>query len=309
MGWWLTNNKTKAKRKPAKRNTRRGEPDPARRARMLRATTWALVIGGIVVGGWFAQTRLADHVAQQRGARVVVELQDAPTWLGEQRLAPMRAAVAQAASDNPLDQASLQRAVDALTAEPWVDAVRQIRRDDHGRIIVTAAYRQPVALVGARDGFHLVDKVGHRLPGVYAYQELKMLGLPAITGVRAAPPTEGEVWTGEDVRAGIVLAMRLAGEPFFKQVRGIDVANHRGRAKHGYPHITLITAKGAVRWGRAVGAEEIYEPPADQKLAMLRQVHGSYGSIDAGGQVVDVYLDAPMIHAAANNARYTSGRE
>lgn len=313
MGWWISSKRSKSRRKPtggARRAKPKRKADPQRRAAMWRGAMWLVLIGGIVAGAWFGQRALIEHIGQRRAAEPVrVELTDAPAWLGERRLAALRDAVAGAIAADPLDQASLRRAVEALAANPWVEQVHRVTRAGAGRIVAAASYRQPVALIGARDGFHLVDRAGHRLPGVYAYQELRALGLPAITGVRAAPPAQGHAWPGEDVRAGIALALQIAAEPWAGQVRGIDVANYRGRAQHGYPHLTLITARGAVRWGRAVGQEEIYEPPADQKLAMLREVQQSYGSIDANGQTVDVYLDTPMIHADAAAPRYTSDRE
>lgn len=308
MGWWIRGQSGQSKRKPASKAKSRSAADPSRRAARWRAVLWVVVVAGVGAGLYFGQTMLVDRVGNQHAAQVHVELVNAPAWMGENRLEGLRRTVRDAVTADPLDQASLEQAAAEFNANAWVERVVRIHRLDYGKVTVEAVYRQPVALVGARDGFHLVDHLGHRLPGVYPYEQLKQLGLPAITGVRAAPPNEGDMWPGQDVQAGITLAMRLAREPFAKQVRGIDVANYDGRSQHGYPHLTLITTAGAVRWGRAVGREEIYEPPADEKLAMLRRVNQSHGSIDAGGQVVDVYLDTPMIHAAGTT-RYTSMRE
>lgn len=297
--------KAKPKRQWSKTNAATGF-DATRTYRLVRIATTLVVLAGLGIGVYFGQTYLKQRIAEQQATAVDVHLVDAPAWLGESRIAELESEVAAVVRADPLDRRSLDKAAAMLASNAWVERVRRIDRGYRGRVDVHLIYREPVALVGARDGFHLVDAEARRLPGVYPYQQVKALGLPAITGVSAAPPAEGDPWPGADVRAGLKLAMLLAGTPWAAQVRAVDVANHAGRADRSYPHLSIITADGTVRWGRTPGEESIYEPPVDEKLAMLERIADSYrGSIDAGGRVVDVFLDTPMIHSESA-VRYTA---
>jgi len=311
MGFFLFGkgkSKSKTKRKP-KRDWARGGGaswDPQNTRRTARAAVTAIVLIGLAVGAYFGQDYLKQRVTAQQATLVSVQLQDVPAWLGESRAVDIERTVAAIVDPDPLHRGSLERAAEVLADNAWIEKVRRIERGFDGRVLVHLRYREPVALVGARDGFHLVDARARRLPGVYPYEQVESLGLPAITGVRAAPPAEGQAWAGQDVQAGLKLAMLLSDTPWAAQVRSVDVANHAGRADRSYPHLSVLTRRGTVRWGRTPGEESIYEPPVDEKLAMLERIAESYrGSIDAGGRVVDVFLDTPMIHSASA-VRYTS---
>jgi len=312
MGLFLfgkSKGKTKAKARP-KRQWSKAKADagfdPARTYRLVRTLSTAAVLLALGVGVYYGRNYLEQRIAEQQTATVAVRLIEAPAWLGESRVSEIERAIATIVKTNPLDRASLNEAAAMLADNAWVERVRRITRAYDGQVDAHLTYREPVALVGARDGFHLVDREARRLPGVYPYEQVRTLGLPAITGVQAAPPAEGEPWQGEDVRAGLKLAMLLERSPWADQVRAVDVANHAGRADRSYPHLSIITPEGTVRWGRTPGEESIYEPPAEEKLAMLERIADSYrGSIDAGGRVVDIYLDTPMIHSRTA-VRYTA---
>lgn len=299
--------KGKSARKPKRTWANKGKADgPRSGARFARFALAMLLIGGSAVGFYFGRDYLIGKIAAQQAAAVEVELVDVPVWLGQQRAGRIINEVAATVDADPLDRASLEKAAELLNNDPWIEHVERIERDYPNRVVVHLSYREPVALIGARDGFHLVDAEARRLPGVYPYDQVETLGLPAITGVRAAPPAEGDPWTGQDVRAGLKLASMLSATRWASQVRAVDVANYDGRADRSYPHLSIITRQGTVRWGRAPGDEGIYEPAASEKLAMLQRIADSYaGSIDAGGRVVDVFLDSPMIHSATA-VRYTS---
>jgi len=311
MGLFLFGkSKGKSKRKSAakpKRNWATGSKAETRSTmRLARPLLVMLLVGGMAVGFYYGRDFLMRQIATQQARAVQVDLVDVPVWLGEARAQQITEAIAAVIDPDPLNRDSLDRAAELLRDNPWIDHVDRIERDFNNRVVVHLSYREPVALIGARDGFHLVDGEGRRLPGVYPYDQVETLGLPAITGVRAAPPAEGHAWTGYDVKAGLKLAKLLSQSRWAAQVRAVDVANYDGRADRSYPHLSIITRQGTVRWGRAPGDEGVYEPDVSQKLAMLQRIADSYaGSIDAGGRVVDVFLDSPMIHSATS-VRYTS---
>ncbi len=316
MGWFLPSGKKSKKRgqgKPSRKwaqNATRAAAGPASRWRWARRAAAVVAVAGLGVGAWLGYAPLRDHVAARAAHATAgdlrVRLNNVPPWMRPEQVQRIVDEVAYRAGPDPLDRAALADAVAYLEREAWVRAVNSVQRHDRGVIDVHATWRHPAALIGARDGFHLIDPDGVRLPGVYGYDQLEALGLTAITGVAAAPPAQGATWPGNDVQAGLALAKLLAGRPFADQVRAVDVSNYAGRADDAYPHISLITRDGMVRWGRAPGEAGIYEPDAPRKLAMIQRVAERYGGrIDANGQTVDVYLDTPLIHPT-RRARYTS---
>lgn len=318
MSWLIRSNK-KSKRPKASKAKRdwkkkQAEYDPQRTWRMLRTTGMMVLAVGLIIGAVFGQRWLADQVAGERAALPQVVLIDAPAWMRPNSAEQIRQTVAATVNPNPLDQPSLAAAAEALGRIAWIERVLRVTRGYDGRIEVLAVYRSPVAVVEARDGYHLIDAAAVKLPDVYTAGQLDDLHLPVIAGARLAPPAEGYAWGGEDVKAGLKLALLLGGEPMVRQVKAIDVSNHAGRRSHAEPQIKLLTKRDGdddptnnpgVGWGRAPGAEGIYEPPAAQKVLMLRRVLRQYGSIDAGGQIVNVFSDTPMIHPLPT-LRYTA---
>ena len=323
MGWFIRSPKKSTKRsgaskvKHAWQKKQKTEYDPQRTWRVLRNI--GMVAGAIVliVGAIFGQRWLVADIARSQAAIPQVALLEAPRWMRPSSIEEIRQLVAVTVDPNPLNQQSLDAAARALGKNAWIEQVQRVTRRYDGRIEVRAVYRTPVALIRARDGFHLVDAAGTKLPGVYPFDQLEMLRLPVITGVQHAPPAEGWRWSGDDARAGLAMAILLGPEPLAQQVKAIDVSNFAGRRDLGKPQIKLLTNLGSdgnadtspgIGWGRAPGNEGIYEPPAAQKVLMLRRVMRQYGAIDAGGQVVDVFTDTPMIHPIAG-VRYTSVSE
>ncbi len=318
MGWFLpSGNKHKGKKaRPARawaRASNKSVADPERRRARWKAALVAIVVVGLAIGGWFGYPPLRERVSSVRttgGAAVDVRLHDLPVWMRPPEASRIARQVAQIAGGDPLNRAALAAAADYLQHEAWIERLNSVQRDSDGAIDVHVDWRSPAALVGARDGFHLIDASGVRLPDVYGYDQVADLGLVAITGIAAAPPRQGTTWPGADVQAGLSLVRLLAGRGLADQVKAVDVSNFAGRADERYPHLSLVTAEGMVRWGRAPGNEGIYEPAAETKLTMLRRVAERYGGrIDAGGQTVDVYLDTPMIHPRNPSVQRTGMRE
>jgi hypothetical protein len=312
MGWFLRS-KAKPKKSKAKqhwqRSARKREPwDPQRTLLIMQRSATVIIILALAGGVLFGQRYLVRQVGREAATIVDVELVEAPAWLGPSRIEPLRQTIAATVSPNPLDHASLTAAAEALGRSPWVEHVQRIERRPEGHVRAFVTYREPVALVGARDGYHLVDASGRRLPGVYPLQQLSDLNLPVMTGVRAAPPAEGHRWAGSDLQGGLALTQMLAGQAYVDQVRAIDVSNYDGRIDPHQPQLILLTDEGVVRWGRAPGEEGVYEPAASQKLQALQRVARRYnGRIDAAGQVVDIFCDDPLIQPA-DHMLYTGVR-
>ncbi|MEX0744987.1 MAG: hypothetical protein WD118_05245 [Phycisphaeraceae bacterium] len=320
MGWFLRRNKKKKGRGSAKRSSsaKAVAPrwDPKRTVFAAKVLVSFAVLVTLVVGWRYGERALMDY-ASARHAQTVepeqVELVDAPlSPLARERLQRL---VAGEVSADPLDGLGLQAAAAALRAEPWVRELHQVRRVAGGRVIVEADYREPMAVVQGRDGYHLVDETAVRLPGLYARHQLDDLrerGVPLIVGAASAPGPEGTRWPGDDVRAGLALVQELRDEAFLDQIVAYDSAD---RDAAGRLRLSLhATGGGVVRWGLPPGQEQGIDVPAAVKIDRLRQLHSKPGgAIDAGGKIVEIHgaginLVNPAMTGGEPLNVYTSGR-
>ncbi|MBI1368259.1 MAG: hypothetical protein GC162_06355 [Planctomycetes bacterium] len=311
MGWFLGSKPQKKKKPAAKKSTGKREPwDPAKTLRAVRAGVWVVLVGGAAIGWVLGQKALKQHIAATKATMPIVDLHDAPVWMPPTVADHLRSIVASGVEPDPFDQASLANVVGDLQESAWVEHVQRVQRLPGGRIEVIASYRRPVALIESGDGYHLVDGRGVLLPLTYPADKAAMLGLPMIRGVQHAPPLPGDTWAGGDVRAGLRLGLLAYAEPWANQVRSIDVTNYGGRIDRSAPQLLIATRHGLVRWGRGIGEEQFYEPPASTKLAHVDLIMRKFHTIDAGGQVVDVFGDSVVTHpiAEAPELRYTSAQ-
>ena len=249
----------------------------------------------VAVLGWRAlETGLLAHARANHGRAVGsadVTLRGAPPWIAERAdvAERIRATVAEVLPADPFDPTGLQRAAERLEGEPWVAEVAQVRRTPAG-VEVEADYREPLALVRARDGYHVVDEAGRRLEGPSDRFAAGVRGLPLIVGVSAPPPAEaGRAWRGSEVAAGIGLVRELRDEPFAPQIAAYDVGQRDPRT--GRLSLVLHTDAGSVVWGRPVdepfSAGEVSD---ERKVERLHQLAAAYrGRIDAGGRNVWIY--------------------
>lgn len=312
MGWFLTSDKNAKKKKggsrTAKRSAKKRQWDPARTLRRMKIAGGVAVIGALAAGFHFGETALRDHVAGQRISEPRVLLVDTPSWMSRRIARDVRSIVARRLSGDPFDGESLHHSASQLADSAWVRRVDRLVRRPDGVVEVHAEYRDPLALIRARDGYHLVDGRAVRLPLIYSSQTVERIDLPVIVNVDRAPPQAGHRWPGGDVRAGLALARLVASQLWRHQVLAVDVANHAGRVDKSRPHLALLTDQGRVLWGRAPGEERFYEPDARVKLGHIRRVRRNFnGRIDAGGKIVDVSGD-DVVTFPGGSVRYTSSR-
>lgn len=325
------------KGKPARRSSGKtstqgvGTWDPTTAWRVALASLWVGLGVAVMAGGWYGRAWLVDHVGELRadalkreyGERAArIDLASTPAWFGEnraerlceqtaERLRTGGGPVAEGGtllSPNPMDRRSLSAVRRSLRETGWFARVRRVVRKSDGRIIADAAFHRPVALVGSAAGYHLValgwvdgERRVIRLPGTYAYHEVSRMGLLPVTGAANPPPARsGAAWRGEDIEAGVMLAVRLSRESFADQIVQVDVANYGGRRDRGRAHLMLKTRHGAIQWHKAPGREDPLEPSAETKIARLHHIDQRYGSIDADGEQVIVHLpDRIAIESAA----------
>lgn len=255
--------------------------------------------------GWHVGTQFLEQQAQGRFERELAEaggvpivLENAPPWLSPLLRKELAQRVAEHLRDDPLNADDLNRAAIALSHSSWIERVRRLRRHADGSVSVWADYRQPVAVVEGRDGYHLVDAGGVRLPGLYLTHQLSELDLPLITGVSRAPRGEGERWPGDDLQAGLAMVRVLADAPYRGQIRAIDV---HGRDARDRVTISLLTRSGEVRWGLAPTVRQSTEPDTVTKKSRLLTVYEKRGAIDAGGRVVEIFGSAILVRRKDSN--------
>ena len=297
MGWFLEK-KTRSRHQRSSHLARRATREIRNRYTLLRGFKflgWLVIAASLTLGWWWTEQALTRYVGGRHPQHIApeqVHLKDAPPWMSLLVQRGLGQEISRNLSADPLDQQSLSLAVSALAASPWVDSVQEVRRS-HDKVHVRAHYRQPIAAVAARDGFHLVDERGVRLPGLYLPELVPKLGLPSIVGVASAPPRSGECWPGADLEAGLSLIRLIQDQPYLHQIRAFDVSD---RDERGRIRLALRTAEGLVRWGLAPGQERAIEPDVQTKKHWLASIYRQRGAIDAGGKIVDVFGPAVFVH-------------
>ena len=279
-----------------------------RRWRALLTPRVGVAAGGVVAGaglfvGLVALDRsLAGYArrhALDEGPRVT--LVEPAAWLGRPRKDELKQEITRAIGEPPLDADALERAADALGGVPCVKRVKQLRFRPGGIVEAEAVYRQPVALVEGPEGYRLVSRSGVCLSGLYMSHHVEALELPLIVGVSEPPRGAGKPWAGKDLRGGIRLVEQLADEPYADQIRAYDVS---GRDERGRVRVELEAENGgAVRWGFPPGTGRALEPSPAKKENRLMSVYRRKGSIDAGGQVVDLTGPTVMTYPGAGGDR------
>jgi len=314
MGWFSSKKKrgrrAKQSRWPIASPT---QWDPQRTLARLKVLGVISCVACCVVVWYYTERQLSAYASVHGYALTPqrrVELINAPSWMSKMLEMDLSQLVLDQAGGDPMDRHGLERAGAELAANPWVERVDRIWRLAHGRVMVLAQYREPMAVIQGANGYHLVDARGIRLPGLYLNHQLEQLDLPLIVGVTALPSAEGRVWPGGDLQAGLSLQAMLADEPYKDQIRSYDVS---GRDTRGRVHLVLHTDGGMVRWGLPPGHEQQIEPDAATKKSRLAWVNRQRGSIDAGGKVVDLFGAAVFVHRSSVeahnlNTRYTWSR-
>jgi hypothetical protein len=294
MGWFLSSKKKKSKPRRKASLTEQKAWDPKRTLAGLKALGVFALAVALVIGWRYGERYLLDYAKQRQDAPItaeMVELVDAPAWMSEGIRDQVRQTASERIDPDPLDGKSLRRAAEALEHDPWVREVIQVSRRTGGRVLVSARYRQPVAVIQGKDGYHLVDAQGVCMPGLYAMHEVERLGLVMVLGVSTPPPAKaGEVWPGEEVSAGLSLIRLLSAEPYMDKIRSFDVSQ---RDERGRLRLVLHTEDGTVRWGLPPGEEHAIEPDAQVKLGWLRQLAQRDNALSSGGQIIDIYGPVP----------------
>lgn len=278
---------------------------PKKSRAWVHATLGVMLVSLLIAGIWRAQRFADETVARPKGPATVVFL-NRPAWMNADLIGRITESVSPVSSSSSLDHKVLVDTTAMLRAHPWVKQVNQVRRvygnGPGDTIEIDCEFRTPVALVMDDRFYWMVDSEGVKLPEKFTADELGKLGLGVepkkqlrrIVGVDARAPQAGEVWVGDDLKAGIDLVKLMHDKPYLNEVVEVDVTNYASRMDVNGAQLILRTFRGTeVRWGQPIHAAQGYrEQTPDAKLQMLARVYAQYDRIDAGSAVgIDIRFD------------------
>ena len=248
-----------------------------------------------------------------------IVLLDRPAWMTDLLASQIERLARPAGISSPLDDSTLPGIADRLKQSAWVKQVRQVRRvyrEAPGDTIeIDAVYRQPMAMVKGPFDYYLVDTDGVLLPDVISPEDVRRvmytddgkINIRCIQGVQSPRPDYGQVWKGEDIRAGLDLAKLLQGKAYTDEIERIDVENLHGRVTNQLPQIRLYTCykktpaptdpkidpHTEVRWGEPVDQDFHVEIRPEMKLERLADFKQRFGRVDAGYSWVSIHMPQP----------------
>ena len=195
-----------------------------------------------------------------------------PAWMNGGLEAWLVLTVQQELKRNPLDNADLVQARNALLDTGCFERIEQIRRVTTSEVEIEAVFLQPFAIVTDSEGDHLVDSHGRLLPAKYRVGA--SVHFLRITGARFNRPLRpGLQWDGADISAGLHIARLVFSREWWRQIEAIDVSN--------IDRITIRTSHDChVIWGSVPGEEAVGEVTAEKKIQRLDYINSNFGRID-----------------------------
>jgi hypothetical protein len=264
-----------------------------------------VVLGGVC----FGLKQLEGYVNQLpifTSSEVSVSLYNQPGWMSEplaeqilkESFLPIQEELRELhrqGQDNKLSEVLAGE----LVLNPWVNKVFWVRLGFGGKVVISAEFREPTALVNRDDGCFLIDENGYLLPGKYKYDALVKCGILEIHGVKGRIPDAGAKWTGGDLQSGLGLVKLLKSAPFRHQIKAVDVTNFEGRCDRNSSWLVLETDRNTIiRWGRPAGEERGLENTARDKLALVAGAYADYKHIDCNRMFIDIRRSQNAVDAS-----------
>ncbi len=338
MGWLFGKKKRTGKR----RSVSRGGGRKSKGKGGLGSGVWlrvgrvALIVVGVVggvAGSVYGLLKAEEALAAQVSRASMEEQPPSPQQVQLVGLPPeindtvhhtLQSIVASRVSADPMDQASLAAAAEALVDDPWVIDVERVERHGEG-IVVRATYRVPFAVVMGqdnrlrlidaqgtviRDDYLLRDRAGDDTGHLdYLHQEC---GYPIIRRVTARPPQPGQRWRGREIGDLVKLIELLRDREFSDGILLYEVAAKpfpdgqprlviRPKPRQG-DLVSAGDASNIIYWGSAPGSEQPMEAsPATKIKKLVWHYRRGLNSFQVDNLVL--YLDSGpnQIEAASTN--------
>lgn len=179
-----------------------------------------------------------------------------------------------------LDTELVSRIAAAFELNPWVREVVEVRKSAGGRIDVRLAYRRPLIMVAANDGFWPVDAEGILLPPMEFTSDSVREYIQVHTAHSRPAGPIGSSYGDPRILDAARIATLIEDE--WSRL-GIQKIVAGATARRPYE---LQTAKGSrVIWGSAPGNEAAGEPRAEEKLKKLLDHTRQNGVLDRGDPI------------------------
>ncbi len=271
-----------------------------------------------------------------RTGRLLLEQQPEPAWVGpgqvraewltrfdyvreqlqREAVIAVRGGVLDPEEGRPpdwFDPTTPGRVAERLADKPYVARVVQVDKQllagpDGGdqfvrRIVVSLDLRRPLAQVWHDSGG--IPRV-YLLDGECVVLEARdqAVDLPQISNCRPsrARPEPGQKLELPDVQAGLGLLSELSAQPFFGEVRAVDVDNYDRRRNPRRSELVLLvdpppgdpsTPVQEVLWGVRIGspAYHVEYNDARTKVEILYSIWKKFGTLNLGQGPYDLYSD------------------
>ena len=297
--FWKKKKKAKASRPTPVRAPNRVDSATLARRKRIRQVMLGVGIAvvaalGVILGVQLLQNRMLAEVPVKN-----VFVVDEAGGLDQTAIEAIKQVAMEAVRENPADRKLAEKVAARLAGNIWIKRIPPggVVNNYDGSLAIRCEYRQPIAIVGAGGVWVRVDRDALVLPGRYLPSGVPAGKYREIVGVKSNPPPAGQVWTAEDLWAGVNILRLIDGRPFTGEITAVDVSNYKGRRNTYKAHIVLTTEKQSeIRWGRAIGTEGRIEVNHEIKLQHLEELFISQGSLnkleyaDLRGQKVLVNL-------------------
>lgn len=261
---------------------------PAARGQNVPPSWWGWLILWLttIVGIAWGLTRLDGLAIHQAPETLRVEWVDLPDWLqlarqddptGWGRILSDLENSLQLRNRKLYDAGLCSIVGETLKRSAWIETLARVTKTTDGVIHVHAGFRKPFALIEKNGTAYLIDESATLLPRSYSAAEVNRKDWYVLMGAAAAPPPQGSIWPGNDIRDGLKLVKYLKAmipspaPPIRALITAISVANWDGRKYIQSGQLRLATKSPGVsiHWGLPPGEESGIEATAARKLAYL----------------------------------------
>jgi len=280
------------------------EGNPLLRRILFHSIFTICFAGAASAGFYFLKSHVDKKLTFSRIPPRIV-LKDRPLWMSDFLAEQIARSARPAGAHSSFDHQLLIDTQRMLSTNPWVRNVREVRRAYTNRpgdtLEIDCDFRAPVALVKWKDYYWLVDRDGVKLPEQFTADQIERVMIDptgnrqirVIEGVSNAPVETGRKWPGEDLSAGLALAMTISSQPYANSIVAVDVTNFAGRIDRREAQLVLLTRDHTrVYWGQPVNSKSFFVEARDAvKLDNLAKVFAKFGRVDMGLPWVDARFD------------------
>lgn len=273
----------------------------------LRRGLTALVLAIVVVGSGLGLDRLDEHVRAMPAysTGLSFRLVNPPAWFADLPLEQeILGGLESYRNRSLLDDRLVEEVAGDLRQNPWVQQVVRVEKRHGGEVSILCVYRRPIAAIQRHEQVAWIDAASVRVPVLPGENKT----LIWVDGIETPAPAVGDLWAGDDIVAAVRLASMLIDEPYADQIASMSFANYGGRGSRLSPHIKLVTGNGnEILWGFAPG-EEIEEPDAGQKIALLRRIYRQFKQVDTNRAWVNLTKGKDRIGRARSTGMGSTAR-